>query len=97
MVRGLRVVFSPNPVSLAVDMDPLSLLCRLATSVAPPRFHTVARGPRGGAVCALRGVGATEQSTGGDERTCRGAIGGGSSRRTICLRPPTPRCFPSSP
>jgi hypothetical protein len=24
-----------------VDMDPLSLLCRLATSVPPPRFHTV--------------------------------------------------------
>jgi hypothetical protein len=22
-------------------MDPLSLLCRLATSVPPPRFHTV--------------------------------------------------------
>ena len=25
----------------AVEMDPLSLLCRLATSVPPPRFHTV--------------------------------------------------------
>lgn len=25
----------------AVDMDPLSLLCRLATSTPPPRFHTV--------------------------------------------------------
>ena len=25
----------------AVDMDPLSLLCRLATSVPPPRHHTV--------------------------------------------------------
>jgi hypothetical protein len=25
----------------AVDMDPLSLLCRLAASVPPPRFHTV--------------------------------------------------------
>jgi hypothetical protein len=24
-----------------VDVDPLSLLCRLATSVPPPRFHTV--------------------------------------------------------
>ncbi|WP_437535759.1 transposase [Sorangium sp. So ce726] len=24
-----------------VDMDPLSLLCRLAASVPPPRFHTV--------------------------------------------------------
>jgi Putative transposase len=26
--------------TIAVDMDPLSLLCRLATSV-PPRLHTV--------------------------------------------------------
>jgi len=25
----------------AVEMDPLSLLCRLATSVPPPRFHTL--------------------------------------------------------
>ncbi len=27
--------------TVAVDMDPLSSLCRLATSVPPPRFHTV--------------------------------------------------------
>ena len=27
--------------TIAVDMDPLSLLCRLVTSVPPPRFHTV--------------------------------------------------------
>jgi hypothetical protein len=27
--------------TVAVDTDPLSLLCRLATSVPPPRFHTV--------------------------------------------------------
>jgi Putative transposase len=27
--------------TLAVDMDPLSLLCRLAASLPPPRFHTV--------------------------------------------------------
>jgi len=27
--------------TVAVDMDPLSLLCRLATSVSPPRFHTI--------------------------------------------------------
>ena len=27
--------------TIAVDMDPLSLLCRLAMSVPPPRFHTV--------------------------------------------------------
>ena len=27
--------------TVAVDMDPLSLLCRLVTSVPPPRFHTV--------------------------------------------------------
>ncbi len=28
-------------VTVGVDMDPLSLLCRLATSVPPPRLHTV--------------------------------------------------------
>ncbi len=27
--------------TLPVDMDPLSLLCRLATSVPPPRLHTI--------------------------------------------------------
>jgi hypothetical protein len=27
--------------TIAVDMDPLSLLCRLATSVLPPRRHTI--------------------------------------------------------
>ncbi len=27
--------------TVAVEVDPLSLLCRLATSVPPPRFHTV--------------------------------------------------------
>ena len=27
--------------TVAVDMDPLSLLCRLATSVPLPRFHTI--------------------------------------------------------
>src|SRR5260221_7187292 len=27
--------------TVAVDMDPLSLLCRLAASVPPPRHHTV--------------------------------------------------------
>jgi hypothetical protein len=27
--------------TVAVEMAPLSLLCRLATSVPPPRFHTV--------------------------------------------------------
>jgi len=27
--------------TIAVDMDPLSLLCRLATSVPPPRGHTI--------------------------------------------------------
>ncbi|WP_437960380.1 hypothetical protein [Sorangium sp. So ce119] len=27
--------------TVAVDMAPLSLLCRLAASVLPPRFHTV--------------------------------------------------------
>jgi hypothetical protein len=27
--------------TVGVDMDPLSLLCRLATSVPPPRFHPI--------------------------------------------------------
>ena len=27
--------------TVAVDMDPLSLFCRLATAVPPPRYHTV--------------------------------------------------------
>jgi len=27
--------------TIAVDMDPLSLLCRLAMSVPPPRLHTI--------------------------------------------------------
>ena len=27
--------------TIAIDMDPLSLLCRLATSAPPPRRHTV--------------------------------------------------------
>ena len=27
--------------TVAVDMDPLSLLCRLAAAVPPPRFNTV--------------------------------------------------------
>ena len=30
-----------NDGTVAVDMDPLSRLCRLATSVPPPRFHIV--------------------------------------------------------
>jgi hypothetical protein len=40
MVRlGLKRAFSDGTV--AVDMDPLSLLCRLAASVPAPGFHTV--------------------------------------------------------
>jgi hypothetical protein len=35
----LKKAYSDGTV--AVDMDPLSLLCRLASSVPPPRFHTV--------------------------------------------------------
>jgi hypothetical protein len=37
-------------------MDPLSLLCRLATSVPPPRFHTIhyAGVPRGEAARCSR-------------------------------------------
>ena len=27
--------------TVAVDLDPLSLLCRLATAVPPPKLHTV--------------------------------------------------------
>ncbi|WP_437905949.1 transposase [Sorangium sp. So ce327] len=37
--RSRRRAFADGTV--AVDMDPLSLLCRLAASVPPPRFHTV--------------------------------------------------------
>jgi hypothetical protein len=36
---ALKKPFSDGTV--AVDMDPLSLLCRLAATVPPPRFHTV--------------------------------------------------------
>ncbi|WP_437595034.1 transposase [Sorangium sp. So ce1000] len=35
---SLKRAFADGTV--AVDMDPLSLLCRLAASVPPPRFHT---------------------------------------------------------
>jgi hypothetical protein len=35
----LKRPFSDGTV--AVDMDPLSLLCRLATAVHPPKFHVV--------------------------------------------------------
>jgi hypothetical protein len=35
----LKKAYSDGTV--AVEMDPLSLLCRLATSVPPPRLHTV--------------------------------------------------------
>jgi len=41
---GLVRITLKKPYSdgtVAVDMDPLSLLCRLATSVPPPRLHTV--------------------------------------------------------
>jgi len=37
----LKKAYSDASATVAVDMDPLSLLCRLATSVPPPRFHTV--------------------------------------------------------
>jgi hypothetical protein len=36
---ALKRAFSDGTV--AVEMDPLSLLCRLAMSVPPPRYHTV--------------------------------------------------------
>jgi len=35
----LKRAFSDG--TIAVDLDPLSLLCRLATAVPPPRFHVV--------------------------------------------------------
>jgi hypothetical protein len=35
----LKKPFSDGTV--AVDMDPISPLCRLAATVPPPRFHTV--------------------------------------------------------
>ena len=35
----LRKAYTDGTVAL--DMDPLPLLCRLATSVPPPRLHTV--------------------------------------------------------
>jgi Putative transposase len=41
---GLVRITLKKPFSdgtIAVDLDPLSLLCRLATSVPPPRLHTV--------------------------------------------------------
>ena len=42
--EGLVRIVLKKPWSdgtVAVEMDPLSLLCRLAASVPPPRFHTV--------------------------------------------------------
>jgi len=57
--------------TIAVDMDPLSLLCRLATSVPTPRFHTVkyagvlprpARGGRASIARSRQGVRRTEQA-----------------------------------
>ena len=39
----VRVVLKKpfNDGTVAIDLDPLSLLCRLAATVPPPRFHTV--------------------------------------------------------
>jgi len=58
----------------AVDMDPLSLLCRLATSVPPPRLHTIKHAgvlapagawqtPRGGGACAWGRIDANQASS----------------------------------
>lgn len=44
---GLVRITLKRPFSdgtFAIDLDPLSLLCRLATTVPPPRFHTVRYG-----------------------------------------------------
>ena len=38
----------------AIDLDPLSLLCRLAAAVPPPRLHTVRYSGVLGAACKLR-------------------------------------------
>jgi hypothetical protein len=63
--------------TVAVEMDPLSLLCRLATSVPPPRFHTVKYAGASATLCILSsgppagGVPFCLQSSGllaGDER-----------------------------
>ncbi|WP_438028646.1 transposase [Sorangium sp. So ce233] len=42
--------------TVAVDMDPLSLVCRLAASVPPPRFHAVkyAGVPASASLAAIR-------------------------------------------
>jgi hypothetical protein len=40
--------------TVAVDMDPLSLLCRLAASVPPPRHHTIRYAGVLSAACAWR-------------------------------------------
>jgi hypothetical protein len=45
IVRGrIKLKKAYTDGTTAVDMDPLSLLCRLAASVPPPRFHTVKYG-----------------------------------------------------
>jgi hypothetical protein len=63
--------------TVAVEMDPLSLLCRLATSVPPPRHHTVKYAGASATLCILSsgppagGVPFCLQSSGllaGDER-----------------------------
>ena len=124
-----------NDGTIAVDMDPLSLLCRLATSVPPslrrarrPRFRAarrvavrrigraacsagrcsvrrrtrgrgapaagqtrwrsrraIARGPWGGAVCPLRGVGAAENPGAGPSEAA-GLRSGGGPRVGVAAR-----------
>ena len=49
---GLEKAFSDGTV--AVDLDPLSLLSRLCASVPPPRFHTVRYAGVLGAASKLR-------------------------------------------
>jgi octaprenyl-diphosphate synthase len=38
---AFRVLAAFADATVAVDLDPLSLLCRLCAAVPPPRFHTV--------------------------------------------------------
>ena len=65
--------------TVAVDMDPLSLLCRLAASVPPPRHHTVRYAGVLGAASAWRSriVPRAEQAD-----TCAAEVAGKKKQRS---------------
>ena len=67
--------------TVAVDMDPLSLLCRLATSVPPPRFHTVRYAGVLAAASPWRPKNRAEAAHGGAGRGERRARPNGAGRR----------------